>query len=141
MGEIKTRQTDVDVYEFINSFVETEQKRKDSVELVKLMQDFTGFEARMWGPSIIGFGKYHYVSEKGTQRGEMPLIAFSPRKAAISLYVYSGKKEHDYLLADLGKFKMGKVCIYVKKLADININALKKLMHESINDTISTYGK
>jgi len=87
----------------------------------------------MWGPSIIGFGSYHYKSEKSRQEGDWPLIGFSPRKAAISLYVYTGVKEHEYLLNDLGKFKMGKACIYVKKLSDLNQDILKKLMKETID--------
>lgn len=119
--------------EFINSFADSEQKRKDSFELVKFMQDVTGYEPKMWGSSIIGFGSYHYKSERSRQEGDWPLIGFSPRKAAISLYVYSGSKEHEHLLEGLGKFKMGKACIYVKKLSDINQDVLKNLMKETIN--------
>jgi hypothetical protein len=133
MAEIKTKQTNVDVIEFINAFADTEQKRADSFELLKLMQDFTGFEPKMWGPSIIGFGSYHYKSERSKQEGDWPLVGFSPRKAAISLYVFTGAKEHEYLLEGLGKFKMGKACIYVKKISDINQDALKNLMKEIIN--------
>ncbi|HSM49165.1 MAG TPA: DUF1801 domain-containing protein [Draconibacterium sp.] len=133
MAEIKTKQTNVDVIEFINAFADTEQKRADSFELLKLMQDFTGFEPKMWGPSIIGFGSYHYKSERSKQEGDWPLVGFSPRKAAISLYVFTGAKEHEYLLEGLGKFKMGKACIYVKKISDINQDALKNLMKETIN--------
>ena len=133
MAELKTKQTSADVIEFINTFADTEQKRIDSFELLKLMQDFTGFEPKMWGASIIGFGSYHYKSERSSQEGDWPLIGFSPRKAAISLYVFTGAKEHEYLLEDLGKFKMGKACIYVKKLSDINQDALKKLMKETID--------
>jgi hypothetical protein len=141
MAEIKTKQTDADVAEFINTFADTEQKRKDSFELLKLMQDFTGFEPKMWGPSIIGFGSYHYKSERSSQEGDWPLIGFSPRKAAISLYVYTGSPEHEYLLKDLGKFKMGKACIYIKKLSDIDQNALKNLIKETIHFMQSKYGK
>jgi hypothetical protein len=132
MAELKTKQNDADVAGFINSFADTEQKRADSFELLKLMQDFTGFEPKMWGPSIIGFGSYHYKSERSSQEGDWPLVGFSPRKAAISLYVFTGAKEHEYLLKDLGKFKIGKACIYVKKLSDINLEVLKKLMNETI---------
>ncbi|MBE0680094.1 MAG: DUF1801 domain-containing protein, partial [Bacteroidales bacterium] len=88
MTELKTKQTDADVSDFINSFAETEQKRLDSFELVTLMRKFTGFEPKMWGPSIIGFGSYHYKSERSSQEGDWLLVGFSPRKAAISLYVY-----------------------------------------------------
>jgi hypothetical protein len=140
MAELKTRQTNADVSEFIKSFADTEQKRNDSFELLKLMQDFTGFEPRMWGPSIIGFGSYHYKSERSSQEGDWPLVGFSPRKAAISLYVYTGAREHEYLLKDLGKYKMGKACIYIKKLSDINHDALRKLMRATIDYLQSKYG-
>ena len=139
MAELKTKQTSADVIEFINTFADTEQKRLDSFELVKLMQDFTGFEPKMWGPTIIGFGSFHYKSERSRQEGDWPLIGFSPRKAAISLYVFTGAKEHEYLLEDLGKFKMGKACIYVKKLSDINQEVLKKLMKETIEYMLAKY--
>ena len=132
MAELKTKQNDADVSEFINSFADTDQKRTDSFELIKLMQDITGFEPKMWGPSIIGFGSYHYKSERSRQEGDWPLVGFSPRKAAISLYVYTGAKEHEQLLDGLGKYKMGKACIYIKKLADINQDALRKLMRVTI---------
>jgi hypothetical protein len=132
MAELKTKQNEADVIEFINTFANTEQKRKDSFELLKLMKDFTGFEPKMWGASIIGFGSYHYKSERSRQEGDWPLVGFSPRKAAISLYVYSGAKEHEHLLEGLGKFKMGKACIYVKKLSDIDQDVLKKIMKETI---------
>jgi hypothetical protein len=133
MAEIKTKQTNADVIEFINTFADTEQKRADSFELLKLMQDFTGFEPKMWGPSIIGFGSYHYKSERSRQEGDWPLVGFSPRKAAISLYVFTGAKEHEYLLEGLGKFKMGKACIYIKKLSDIDQEVLKKIMKTTID--------
>lgn len=132
MAELKTKQTTEDVVEFINRFADGEQKRNDSFELLKLMQDFTGFEPKMWGASIIGFGSYHYKSERSSQEGDWPLIGFSPRKAAISLYVFTGAKEHEHLLEGLGKYKMGKACIYVKKLSDINPDVLKKIMKATI---------
>ena len=141
MTEIKTKQTDADVSEFINSFADTEQKRKDSFELVKLMQGITGCEAKMWGPTIIGFGSYHYKSERSRQEGDWPVVGFSPRKAAISLYVYTGSPAHEHLLKDLGKFKMGKACIYIKKLSDIDQDALIKLMKETIRYLQSKYPK
>ena len=132
MAEIKTKQTDADVIAFINEFADTEQKKTDSFELLKIMQDFTGFEPKMWGPTIIGFGSYHYKSSRSKQEGDWPLVGFSPRKAAISLYVYTGMPEHEYLLKDLGKFKMGKACIYIKKLSDIDIEVMKNIMRETI---------
>lgn len=141
MAEVKTKQTNADVNEFINTFANTEQKRKDAFELVKIMQDFTGHEPKMWGPSIIGFGCYHYKSDRSSQEGDWPVAAFSPRKAAISLYVYSGCPGQDELLKELGKFKMGKGCIYVKKLTDINQETLKKLMRSTIDFLAAKYGK
>lgn len=133
MAEIKTKQTNANVEDFINTFANTEQKRKDGFELLKLMQDFTGYEPKMWGPTMIGFGQYHYKSEKSRQEGDWPLVGFSPRKAAISLYVYSGCPGQEDLLKDLGKFKMGKGCIYVNKLSDINLDILKKMMKSTID--------
>ena len=140
MAELKTKQTDADVHEFINSFADTEQKRKDSFEILKLMKDFTGYEPKMWGASIIGFGSYHYKSERSRQEGDWPLVGFSPRKAAISLYVYTGCSGQDDLLKELGKFKMGKACIYIKKLSDINQETLKKLMKSTIDFLQSKHG-
>lgn len=141
MAEIKTKQTNADVSDFINTFADTEQKRLDSYELVKIMQDFTGFEPKMWGPTIIGFGSFHYKSDRSRQEGDWPLVGFSPRKAAISLYVYSGSPEHEHLLKNLGKFKLGKACIYIKKLSDIDQDELKKLMKETILFLKSKYEK
>ncbi len=139
MAELKTKQTQESVTDFINSFADTEQKKQDSFELLKLMEDFTGFEPKMWGGSIIGFGNYHYKSERSTQEGDWFLVGFSPRKAAISLYVYSGCDEQEHLLKELGKFKMGKACIYIKKLSDINQDILKKMMKETIDFLQSKY--
>lgn len=141
MAELKTKQTSADVHEFINSYVETEQKRNDSFELLKLMQDFTGYKPKIWGSSIIGFGSYHYKSERSSQEGDWPLVGFSPRKAAISLYVYTGNTEHEHLLKNLGKFKMGKACIYIKKLSDIDQNQLKNIINATISFLESKYGK
>src|SRR5690554_1781109 len=140
MAEIKTKQTSADVHEFINSFADTEQKRKDSYELLTLMQDFTGYEPKMWGPSIIGFGSYHYRSERSRQEGDWPLVGFSPRKAAISLYVFTGNPKHEHLLENLGKFKRGKACLYANKLADINLDELKKLIVATVEYMRAKYG-
>ena len=133
MAELKTKQTENDVSAFISSFADTEQKRNDSHELIRLLQEWTGYSPKMWGASIIGFGSYHYKSERSSQEGDWPLVGFSPRKAAISLYVFTGAEEHEYLLEGLGKYKMGKACIYIKKLSDINQEVLKKMVKETIN--------
>ncbi|MTI20790.1 DUF1801 domain-containing protein [Fulvivirga sp. RKSG066] len=131
MAETKTKETEADVYKFISSFASTEQKKKDSYELIKILQDITGEEPRMWGPTIIGFGRYHYKYKSGHE-GDAPILGFSPRKAAFSLYIYSDTEKSNSLLSKLGKYKMGKACIYVNKLADINIPVLKELCVESI---------
>jgi hypothetical protein len=127
MAKNKTAETTKDVDEFIREFTDSEQKRQDSYELIRIMEELSGFRAKMWGPSIIGFGSYHYKYASGHE-GDAPLMGFSPRKSAISLYVYSGLPEHEYLLEGLGKFTRGKVCIYVKKLADIDPERLKKMI-------------
>lgn len=130
--------TDSNVLEFINTFATTEQKRQDSFQLLELMENVTGFEPKMWGPSIIGFGSYHYKYDSGHE-GDAPLIGFSPRKTAISLYVFTGLQEHQHLLENLGKFKIGKACIYANKLSDINQQELMKLMLETITFLKSKY--
>ena len=127
----KTTETEVSVTDFINSYVDNEQKKADSFRLIKLMQEWSGFEPKMWGPTIIGFGSYHYKYATGYE-GDAPIIGFSPRKAEFSLYVYSATEKSKELLNDLGKFKIGKVCIYVKKLSDINVEILEKLSKISI---------
>lgn len=131
MAKNKTAETTVDVADFIQSFVENDQKKADSFRLVELMSEWSGFEAKMWGPSIIGFGSYHYKYASGHE-GDAPLIGFSPRKAAFSLYVYSPTEENKPLLEKLGKYKVAKACIYVNKLADINLSVLEEMCKASI---------
>ena len=137
MATLKTSFTDEDVASFIES-VDNEQKRKDSYALISLMEKATGEKAKMFGPTIVGFGQYHYKYDSGHE-GDAPLLGFSPRKAAISLYVYSGGKQQDELLKSLGKYKMGKACIYVKKLSDINLDVLEDMMKDSIQFTSEKY--
>lgn len=131
MAKNKTTETEVRIADFIDSFVDNEQKKADSYRLIELITQWSGFEPKMWGPSIIGFGSYHYKYNIGHQ-GDAPLIGFSPRKAAFSLYVFSSKSENENLLESLGKFKMGKACIYIKKLSDINIPTLENMCKASI---------
>lgn len=142
MAKNKTTTTDENVTDFINSFADTEQKKQDSFRLIELMKNISGHEPRMFGPSIVGFGSYHYKYDSGHE-GDAPLIGFSPRKSAISLYVFTGYLgclEQEGMLKDLGKFKMGKACIYVKKLSDINEDVLKKLMETTIDFLQLKYG-
>jgi hypothetical protein len=130
MSKNKTTFTDDSVIAFINQ-VDNEQKRADSLHLITLMQQVSGEEAKMYGPSIIGFGQYHYKYASGHE-GDAPLLGFSPRKAAISLYVHTGCAEQEHLLEGLGKFKIAKACIYIKKLADIDEKVLINLMRGTI---------
>lgn len=127
----KTAETAVSVTDFINSYVENEQKKTDSFRLIELMRTWSGFEPKMWGPTIVGFGSYHYKYASGHE-GDAPLIGFSPRKPEFSLYVFSPTADNKHLLDGLGKFKMGKACMYVKRLADINIPVLEKLCRTTI---------
>ena len=131
MAKNKTTETELSVNEFINSYVDNEQKKVDSNKLIELMSKWSGFEPKMWGTTIIGFGSYHYKYASGHE-GDAPLIAFSPRKTAFSIYAYSPIDEHKHFLDELGKFKIGKVCIYVKKLSDINILTLEKMSKATI---------
>ena len=131
MAKNKTAETQTSVLDFINTFVDDEAKRNEAFELVKIMQKVTGFEAKMWGPSIIGFGSYHYKYASGHE-GDAPLAGFSPRKAAISLYVYLSEEKREDLLSKLGKHRAAKGCIYIKKLSDINIEILKEMVSASV---------
>jgi len=129
MAKNKTTETESSVIDFINTTVEDETKRNDAFELIKIMQQQTGFEAKMWGPSIIGFGSYHYKYASGHE-GDAPLAGFSPRKAAISLYLYLPDNKEE-LLSKFGKHKAAKGCVYIKKLADIDVEILKKMVSGS----------
>jgi hypothetical protein len=128
MPENKTKPTKSSVGAFIDTL--PENRRADAKALVKLMQSATGEKAKMWGPSIIGCGSYHYAYDSGRE-GDMPLIAFSPRKPAIVFYTakFDG---YDKLLAKLGKHTTGKGCLYVKKLADVNAAVLDELVSKAV---------
>ncbi len=129
MTEIKTKPTKIHVDRVIN-IVENELVQNDCRTLVKIMSDITGEVPRMWGTNIIGFGKYHYVYESGRE-GDWFIMGFSPRKQNLTLYIMSGFKEYDSLLSKLGKYKLGKSCLYIKKLSDIDIEVLKKILRHS----------
>jgi Domain of unknown function (DU1801) len=130
MYEQKTKETDNDVIEFIEN-VENPKKREDAYRLLTLFNEATGFDAKMWGPSIIGFGSYHYVYKTGHE-GDAPLVGFSPRKAKISLYFAPGDTEREALLAKFGKHTTGKACVYINKVNDINPEVLKELITQSV---------
>lgn len=137
MYKQKTKETDSSVIQFIEC-VENLKKRKDAYELLDIFTDTTGYEAKMWGPSIIGFGSYHYKYETGHE-GDAPLVGFSPRKAKFSLYFATGDVKREDLLNSLGKHTSGKACVYINKLADIDVDVLKKLINQSITFLQETY--
>ena len=136
MSELKTKVNDASVVEFLHK-VPDERKREDSFAVLKLMEEITGHEAKMWGPSIVGFGQYHYKYASGRE-GDMPLTGFSPRKQALTLYITSGFDQYEELLASLGKHSTGKSCLYVKRLADLNLPVLKELVQQSVKHMIET---
>lgn len=130
MAEQKTKPTNQEPQDFLNA-IEPEQKRHDSFEILKMMQEITGEKAVMWGTSIVGFGKYHYKSERSSQEGDWPLAAFSPRKQNLTIYAMEGNENNQDLLDTLGKHKTSKSCLYIKRLSDVDVNILKKLIQES----------
>ena len=134
MAENKTKPTAVDAYEFIQQ-VDDPQKRKDSEELIALMKEATGKPPKMWGPTIVGFGKYQYKYDSGRE-GEICLTGFSPRKPNLVLYIGLQDKE---LVSRLGKYKTGKSCLYIKRLDDIDRKILKKLVVKSVAEMRKRY--
>jgi hypothetical protein len=129
-AKLQTVENDASVTEFIRK-VEDLQKQKDCFEIVRIMQEQTGFQPKMWGPAIIGFGSYHYKYESGRE-GDMPVIAFSPRKKEITLYLSSVFENREELLQQFGKHKTSKACIYIKRLSDIDIDVFKKMIRNSL---------
>ena len=129
MAENKTRKTGVSVDEFLTS-VENKRRREDGVAILEMMKEITGLEPEMWGPSIIGFGDYHYRYESGRE-GDMFLTGFSPRKQSLSLYIMDGFDGRDDLLSRLGKHRRGASCLYINKLADVDMEVLRELIQRS----------
>lgn len=130
MGTIKTLVSEASVEDFINSNP-TEVRRKDGLILLEMFTKLTGQKAKMWGPSIVGFGMYHYKSERSTQEGDWPLVGFSPRKQSLTLYVMIGFDGLQDLLKKLGKHKTSVSCLYINKLADVNLKVLEELIRKS----------
>lgn len=128
MTENKTRPTDQNVTDFLSG-VDHKTRREDSFALLEMMEEITGEDAVLWG-SIVGFGSYHYKYESGRE-GDMPLIGFSPRKQSMTLYIMPGFGEYEEMLADLGKHKIGKACLYVNKLTDVDNTVLRGLIKRS----------
>ncbi len=137
MSAAKMKENDNGVIEFIEK-VEHPRKKEDAYKLLEIFKDASGFEAKMWGDSIIGFGSYHYKYESGHE-GDAPYVGFSPRKAKISLYFATGDLERKELLKDFGKHTSGKACVYINKFDDINIDILRKLIKRSIEFLKETY--
>ena len=130
MADNKTKPTKVSVAAYIAALTD-QTRRADAKALVKLMQRATGEKPKMWGPSIIGFGSYHYTYDSGRE-GDMPVVGFSPRKAATVLYIGLGAGGSEALLAKLGKHTTGKGCLYIKKLADVDQTVLEGLVAKSV---------
>ncbi len=138
MADNKTKPEKTSVPDFINS-VEDEQKRKDSFALLELFKSITKEEPVMWGPSIIGFGEYHYKYASGRE-GDFLITGFSPRKAALTLYLMGCmENEFVHLMEKLGKYKMGVGCLYIKKLTDVDPDILKQLISESFDFMKANY--
>ena len=133
MAELKTKLTKQKASDFIKT-VKPEQKQADSRILLKIFQSATGQKPAMWGDSIVGFGSYHYKSERSTQEGDWPLVGFSPRKANLTLYVMVSIKKSDPLLKKLGKYKASGGCLYINKLADIDQTVLATLVAKSFRN-------
>lgn len=130
MAELKTKPTNASVEKFLNQ-VADETRREDCFKVAKMMEVITGEKPKMWGPSIVGFGSYHYKYASG-QEGDWPIAAFSPRKQDLTLYLLPGFQGHADLMQQLGKHRTGKSCLYIKRLSDVHVPTLKKLIRDSV---------
>jgi hypothetical protein len=139
MAENKTQPTKESVTAFLNS-IKDEQQRKDSKQLVKLMQEWTGQKPQMWGNGMVGYGMYHYKSERSRQEGDWPLTAFAPRSQNLTVYNMSGFGKYAPLLKKLGKHKTGGSCLYIRKLEDVDQGALKELVQASYENMKKVHG-
>ena len=131
MAELKTKPNDASVEDFLKS-VQDEKKRKDGFAFLKLMKEITKTSPKMWGPSIVGFGNYHYKYESGRE-GDMFLVGFSPRKQSLTIYIMPGFDRYEELMSKLGKYKTGKACLYIKKLEDVDVATLRELVRQSVD--------
>jgi hypothetical protein len=137
MAKNKTAETTVSVADFIKN-VKDEGKRKDSFHLIDMVKKQTGFEPKMWGPSIVGFGTYHYKYDSGHE-GDSPLVGFSPRAAALTIYLSGNFEKREELLKKLGKHKTEKGCIYIKKLDDVNLDTLQTMIANHVKHIRKLY--
>ena len=131
MAENKTQRNDGDVLAYLES-VSNKRRREDSLIMLKLMAEVTGERAEMWGTSIVGFGSYHYRYASGRE-GDFMLTGFAPRKQALTLYIMGGHERYDELMAKLGKHRTGSACVYINKLADIDLDVLRELIAASVD--------
>jgi hypothetical protein len=136
MAELKTQPNDGSVEAFLES-VENQRRREDAFTVLGLMKRVTGEEPVMWGPSIIGFGTYHYKYESGRE-GDWFVAGFSPRKQSLTLYIMSGFSKHDELMGKLGKYKTGKSCLYINRLDDVDMKVLEELVRSSVEHVSNT---
>mgnify|MGYP003474276850 FL=1 len=132
-GNIKTKVSDASVADFINS-VDNETRRMDGFALLEMFATITGQQPKMWGTSIIGFGQYHYKSERSKQEGDWPITGFSPRKQNLTLYVMNDLHDYAELLSKLGKHKTTRGCLYLNKLSDVDQAVLRMLIKQSYKD-------
>ena len=138
MSKRKTTQTEADVNAFLDG-VENPRRRADARQLLALMQAVTGEPPKMWGPSIIGFGRYHYRYASGRE-GDSLVVGFSPRKQNLAIYIMPGFSDYGELLGKLGKFRTGRSCLYVNKLEDVDLGLLEELVRESVAEMKRRYG-
>lgn len=131
MAELKTKKNDASVEGFLAG-VDNQRRREDSFVVLEMMKRLTGEEPKMWGSSIVGFGSYHYRYASGRE-GDWPRIGFSPRKQSLTIYVMPGFSNYDDLLSRLGKHRTGKSCLYVNKLADVDMDVLEQLVRSSLD--------
>ena len=131
MAELKTKKTDASVQAFLDA-VEHPTRREDSYAILDMMREITGVEPAMWGPSIVGFGTYRYKYASGRE-GQWPVVGFSPRKRTLTLYIMDGFDGYETLLRKLGKYKTGKACLYINKLADVDQETLRELVRQSVD--------
>lgn len=131
MAENKTQRNDGDARAYLES-VSNKRRREDSLVVLKMMEEVTGEPAEMWGTSIVGFGSYHYRYASGRE-GDFMLTGFAPRKAALTLYIMGGHERYDALMARLGKHRTGSSCVYINKLADVDLDVLRELIAESVD--------
>ena len=139
MAELKTKVNDASVEEFLKG-IDDKTKRDDAFQILEMMKKVTKSEPKMWGTSIVGFGDYHYKYESGRE-GDYFLTGFSPRKQNLTLYILGGFDEHGELLDKLGKYTLGKGCLYIKNLEDVDPKVLKELVARSVKKMAKTYAK